>query len=77
VALSDIEEDGRFVGEDLFFNADGWPVHRVVNIGQVILSWTLSDSAELVVHGTVAQANPSFVSSQIRHRDATQVSADS
>jgi hypothetical protein len=76
LAASNIEEDGGLVREDLFFNADGGSIHRVVNIGQVILSGSLSDSSELVVHRTMAQANPSLVSSQVRHRDATQMGAD-
>lgn len=75
-AFSDVQEDRGFVGEDLFFNADGGSVHRVVNIWQVGLSWSLSDSSELIVYGTMAQANPTLVGSEIRHGDATQVSAN-
>lgn len=49
---------------------------RVVDVWQVGLSWTLSDSSELVVHGAVAKAHPSLVGTKIWHWDATQVSAN-
>lgn len=73
---SDIEEDGWLVRELLLLNAHHWAVHRVVDVWQVGLSWSLSDSSELVVDGSVAKAHPSLVSSKIWHWDATQVSAN-
>jgi len=51
-------------------------VHLVVNEWKVSSSWTLTDSSELVIHRTVTQANPSLVGSEIRHWDASQVSAN-
>ena len=73
---SDIEEDGWLVRELLLLNADDWAVHRVVDVWQVSLSWSLSDSTELVVDGSVTKANPSLVGSKIWHWDATQMSAN-
>lgn len=52
--LSYVKPDRRFIWEDLLFNADDWAVHGVINIRQVGLSWTLSDSTEFVVDGSVA-----------------------
>jgi hypothetical protein len=74
---SDIEEDRGLVGEHLLFDADNGSVHWVVDAGQVGLGGTLSHSAEFVVDRSMAQADPSLVSSQIGHRDASQVSANS
>lgn len=74
---SNIQENGWFVGEDLLFNTYDWSVDGVVDVGQVVLSWSLSDSSELIIHGTVAQANPTLVGSEIRYWDTTQVSANS
>lgn len=51
-------------------------VNWVVNIWQVLQGGALSDSAELVVHWTVANADPSVVGSQIWNWDATQMGAD-
>ena len=64
------------VGELLLFNANKGTVDGVVDVWQVCLGWTLSDSSELVVHGTVAKAHPSLVGTKIWHWDATQVSAN-
>ena len=52
-------------------------MHLVVNEWQVSGGWSLTDSAELVVNGSVTQANPSLVGSEIWHWDATQMSANS
>jgi hypothetical protein len=41
------------------------------------LGWSLSDSSELIVDGTVTQADPSLVGSEIWHWDASQMSANS
>ena len=73
---SDIKEDGWLVRELLLLNADNWAVHRVVDVWQVSLSWSLSDSSELIVDGSVTKANPSLVGSKIWHWDATQMSAN-
>ena len=58
------------VGELLLFNANDGAVYRVVDVWQVCLSWSLSDSAELVVHGTMAKAHPSLVGTKIWHWNA-------
>ena len=60
----------------MLLNAHNWAVHRVVDVWQVSLSWSLSDSTELVVDGSVAKANPSLVGTKIWHWDATQMSAN-
>ena len=73
---SDIEEDGRLVRELLLLNAHNWAVDGVVDVWQVSLSWSLSDSTELVVDGSVTKANPSLVGTEIWHWDATQMSAN-
>ena len=51
--LSHIEEDGWLIWELLFLNADDWAEHRVVDVSQVCLIWSLSDSSEFVVDGSV------------------------
>lgn len=60
----------------MLLNAHDWAVHRVVDVWQVSLSWSLSDSSKLVVDGSVTKANPSLVGSKIWHWDATQMSAN-
>ena len=52
-------------------------MHLIVNVGQVTGGGTLSHAAELIVHGTVAEAHPTFVGSQIWNGNAAQVSANS
>ena len=74
---SDIEEDGWLVRELLLLNAHNWAIDGVVDVWQVSLSWSLSDSTELVVDGSVTKANPSLVGTEIWHWDATQMSANS
>lgn len=61
----------------MLLNADDWSVYRVVDVWQVGLSWTLSDSTEFVVDGSVTKANPSLVGTEIWYGNATQVGADS
>jgi len=51
---SHIEENGWLVRELLFLNADNWTEDRVVDIRQVSLSWSLSDSTEFIVDGSMA-----------------------
>ena len=49
----------------------------VVDVWQVVQGWSLSDSSELVIDGSVAEAHPTLVGTEIWHWDATQVSANS
>ena len=51
-------------------------MHLIVDPWEVSNSGALSDSAELVVDGTVAQADPALVGTQVGHGDATQMRAD-
>jgi hypothetical protein len=74
---SNVEENAWFVGEHLLFNAKNGAVHLVVDVGKVSSCGALSDTAELVVYGTMAKADPAFVRAQIWHRNAAQVSANS
>jgi hypothetical protein len=73
---SNVEEDGGLVREDLLLNADNGSVHGVVDVGQVCLGGSLSDSAEFVVHGTMAEANPTLVGTEIGNGDATEMGAN-
>ena len=73
---SHIEENGWLVRELLLLNADNWTEDWVVDVRQVSLSWSLSDSTEFIVDGSVAQANPSLVSSEIWNWNATQMRAN-
>jgi len=41
------------------------------------LGGSLSHTAELVIHGTVAEANPTFVGTKVGHWDATEMGANS
>ena len=74
---SNVEEDGGLVGEDLLLDADDGSIHGVVDVGQVSLGGSLSHTAELVVHGTVAEANPTLVGTEVGHWDATEMGANS
>jgi len=60
----------------LLLNADDWSVYRVVDVRQVSLCWTLSDSTEFVIDGSVTKANPALISTEIWYGNATQVGAD-
>jgi len=71
-----VKEHGWLVRELLLLNTNNWAEHGVVDVRQVSLSWSLSDSSELVVDRSMTQANPSFISSKIWDRDATQMSAN-
>ena len=51
-------------------------MHLVVDPGQVGDGGALTDSAELVVDGTVTEADPALVGTQVGHGDATQMRAD-
>ena len=48
----------------------------IVDPWEVSNGWSLSDSAELVVDATVAQAHPALVRAQVGNGDATQMRAD-
>jgi len=73
---SDVEEDGGLVGELLLLNADDGAVHLVVDVGQVGGGGTLTHTTELVIDGSVAQADPTLVGTEVGHGDATQMSAN-
>ena len=73
---SNVKEDGGLVGEDLLLNADDGSVHGVVDVGQVCLGGTLSNSAEFIVDGTVAEADPALVGTEVGHGDATEMGAN-
>jgi hypothetical protein len=73
---SNVEENAWFVGEHLLFNAQNSAMHLVVNVREVSSSGALSDTAEFVIYRTMAKANPTFVGTQIWHRDAAQMSAN-
>ena len=60
----------------MLLNAHNWAIDGVVDVWQVGLSWSLSDSSELVVDGSVAKANPSLVGSKIWNWDASQMGAN-
>lgn len=77
VSCSDVEENGWLVGELHLLNAENWSVHLVVHDWKVRGGWSLTDTAELVVDGSVTQADPSLVGSQVWHWDATEMGADS
>ena len=52
-------------------------MHLIVDPRKVSNGWALTHSAELVVDGSVAQADPTLIGTEIGDRDATQVSANS
>ena len=51
-------------------------MHLVVNERQVGCCGSLPDTTKLIIDGTVTEANPSLVSSEIRNWDATQMSTN-
>jgi hypothetical protein len=73
---SNVEENAWFVGEHLLFNAKNGAVHLVVNVREISSCGSLSNTTELVINRTMAQANPAFVGTEIWHGNATQVSAN-
>jgi len=60
----------------LLLNAEDLSKYGVVDISQVGLSWSLSYSTELIVDGSVTEAYPSFIGTEIWYWDATQMSAN-
>jgi len=58
-------------------NAENRTMDLVIDEWQVHLGGTLSHTSELIVDGTVAEANPTLVGTKVRHGNATQVSANS
>jgi hypothetical protein len=67
---SNVEENAWFVGEHLLLNAKNSTVHLVVDVRKVSCCGALSNTAELVVYRTMAQADPAFIGAQIWHRNA-------
>jgi hypothetical protein len=74
--VSDVEEDRGLIGEDLLLNAEDGAVHLVVDVGQVTGGGALTDAAELIVDGTVAEADPALVGTEVGHGNAAQVGAN-
>ena len=52
-------------------------MHLIVDPWEVGDSRTLPDTSELVVDGSVTEADPTLIRTEVRNRNATQVSADS
>ena len=73
---SDVHEDAGLVGVLHLFDTEDGAVDLVVNPGKVGDGGALTDSAELVIHGTVAEADPALVGTEVRHRDAAEMSAN-
>jgi len=73
---SHVKEDAGLIGENLFLNAKDWPVHLIVNVGQITGGRALSNTAELIVDRTVAQAYPTLVGAKVRYWNAAQMSAN-
>jgi len=74
---SHIEEDGWLVRELLLLNAHNWAEHGVVDVWQVSLSWSLSDSTEFIIYRSVTQTNPSLIGTKIRYWNTSQMGANS
>ena len=51
-------------------------MHLVVNEWKVGSGWSLTNSSEFIVDGSVTQADPTLVGSKIWHWDATQMGAN-
>ena len=49
----------------------------IVNLGQVTGGGSLTDTAELIVHRSVTEANPALISSQVWDGNAAEMGADS
>ena len=73
---SHVQVDLGLVGVLHLLNAKDSLEDRVVDVGKVSLGGALSDSTELVIDGTVAKAHPALVGTNVRSRNATQVSAN-
>jgi hypothetical protein len=73
---SDVKEDGGLIGEDLLLNAEDGAMDLIVDVRQVTGSGALTHATELIIDGTVAQADPSLVGTEVRHGNAAQVSAN-
>ena len=52
-------------------------MYLIVDPRKVGDSGTLTNSAEFIIDGTVAEANPALVCTKVRNRDAAKMSADS
>ena len=60
---SNIKEDARLVGEFLLLDTESSSMSLIVDVRKVTGGGALTDTAELVVDGTVAQADPTLVRS--------------
>jgi len=74
---SHVQVDLGLVGVLHLLNAEDGLEDGVVDVGQVSLSGTLSDSTELVIDGTVAKAHPALVGTDIGSGNATKMGANS
>jgi hypothetical protein len=61
----------------LLLNAENGAVHLVVDVGEVTGSGSLTNATELIIDGTVTEADPSLVGTEVRHGNAAQMSANS
>lgn len=57
-------------------DAEDRSMHLVINPRKVGGCGALTDTTEFVVDGTVAQAHPTLVCTEVRHWNATQMSAN-
>ena len=73
---SDVEEDGRLVRVLHLLDTEHGSMHLIVDPRQVGNGWALSNSAELVVDGTVTQAYPALVGTQVGDGNAAQMCAN-
>jgi len=70
------ETDGRLAGVLQLLNTENVVIKGVVDDFQVFKGGSLSDSTKLIIDTSVANANPSLVVTEVRNRNATQVSAN-
>ena len=75
-ARSDVEEDGRLIRILHLFDTEDGTMHLIVDPGEVSNSRSLPHTAELVIDRSVTKAHPALVCTQVRYRDAAQVSAN-
>ena len=73
---SNVEEDGGLVGVLHLFDTKDGAMHLVVDPGQVGDGGTLTNTAELIVDGTMAQADPALVGTEVGHGNATKMGAN-
>lgn len=51
-------------------------MHLIVNEWEIGSSWSLSDSTEFIVDGSVTEADPTLVGSEIWHWNTSQMGAN-